>query len=93
MRKSDVFLYRQNFASYLTPRSALSKLEQERPVVLTARVAGGIGGHIENKNHSKGKVMTDHSESDNRDSVVDARAIFVLIVLVVATAVFWVSQQ
>ncbi len=37
--------------------------------------------------------MTDHSEPDNRDSVVDARAIFVLILLVVTTAVFWVSHQ
>ncbi len=37
--------------------------------------------------------MTDHSEPDNRDSVVDARAIFVLILLAVATAVFWVSHQ
>lgn len=37
--------------------------------------------------------MTDHSEPDNRDSLVDARAIFILIVLAVATAVFWVSQQ
>ncbi|AEO75688.1 hypothetical protein L346_02607 [Pseudomonas aeruginosa MSH-10] len=30
---------------------------------------------------------------ENRDSVVDARAAFVLILLVVATAVFWVSHQ
>jgi len=37
--------------------------------------------------------MTDHSEPDNRDSVVDARAIFALILIAVATAVFWVSQQ
>lgn len=37
--------------------------------------------------------MTDHSESNNRDSVVDARAIFVLILLVVVTAVYWVSHQ
>lgn len=37
--------------------------------------------------------MSDHSESENRDSVVDARAIFALILIVVATAVFWVSQQ
>ncbi|WP_274381409.1 hypothetical protein [Pseudomonas cavernicola] len=40
--------------------------------------------------------MTDHSghsEHDNRDSVVDARAIFVLILLAVVTAVFWVSHQ
>lgn len=37
--------------------------------------------------------MTDRSETDNRDSVVDARAIFVLILLAVACAVFWVSQQ
>lgn len=31
--------------------------------------------------------------SQNRDSIVDARAAFVLILLVVATAVFWVSHQ
>ena len=37
--------------------------------------------------------MTEHSEPDNRDSAVDAKAIFALIVIVVATAVFWVSQQ
>lgn len=37
--------------------------------------------------------MTDHSDADNRDSVADARAIFVLILLVVAAAVFWVSHQ
>jgi hypothetical protein len=37
--------------------------------------------------------MTDHSPSNNRDSVVDAWAIFCLILLAVATAVFWVSQQ
>ena len=37
--------------------------------------------------------MTGHSEADQRDSVVDARAIFALILLAVACAVFWVSQQ
>lgn len=37
--------------------------------------------------------MTEHTEADSRDSVVDARAIFVLILLTVACAVFWVSQQ
>lgn len=37
--------------------------------------------------------MTDHSEPDKRDSVVDARAIFALILIAVATAVFWVSHQ
>lgn len=37
--------------------------------------------------------MTEHSESDNADSVVDAKAIFALILIFVATAVFWVSQQ
>lgn len=37
--------------------------------------------------------MTDHTESDNRDSAVDAAAILVLILLAVATAVFWVSGQ
>jgi hypothetical protein len=77
----------------LKPRSVLIGLEQALRVVLTARVAEAIGGPIDNKNHLEGKAMTDHSESDNRDSVVDARAIFVLILLVVATAVYWVSQQ
>jgi hypothetical protein len=37
--------------------------------------------------------MTEHSEPSNADSVVDAKAIFALIVILVATAVFWVSQQ
>lgn len=39
-------------------------------------------------------VMSEPSKTqENRDSVVDARAAFVLILLVVATAVFWVSHQ
>lgn len=37
--------------------------------------------------------MSEHSEGDNADSVVDAKAIFSLILIFVATAVFWVSQQ
>jgi len=37
--------------------------------------------------------MSEHSEPDNTDSVVDAKAIFALIVIFVVTAVFWVSQQ
>lgn len=37
--------------------------------------------------------MTDHSSTNDKDSVVDARAIFVLILIAVATAVFWVSHQ
>jgi len=44
--------------------------------------------------------MTDHShpatetvEPTNRDSVVDAWAILILIALAVSTAVFWVSHQ
>ncbi|SDG31610.1 hypothetical protein SAMN05216603_101248 [Pseudomonas benzenivorans] len=37
--------------------------------------------------------MTEHSAPDSRDSVVDAWAILILILLAVATAVFWVSQQ
>ncbi len=37
--------------------------------------------------------MIDNTDVDNRDSVADARAIFVLILLVVAAAVFWVSHQ
>jgi hypothetical protein len=37
--------------------------------------------------------MTDHSESQQPDSAADAKAIFALILIVVATAVFWVSQQ
>lgn len=37
--------------------------------------------------------MSDHSELESRDSIADARAVFVLILIAVATAVFWVSQQ
>ncbi|MGYP000955519179 len=37
--------------------------------------------------------MIDNTDVDNRDNVADARAIFVLILLVVAAAVFWVSHQ
>lgn len=33
------------------------------------------------------------TSSDNQDSVVDAYAILILIAVVVATAVFWVSGQ
>ncbi len=33
------------------------------------------------------------TNSDNRDSVVDAYAILILICIVVATAVFWVAGQ
>jgi hypothetical protein len=38
-------------------------------------------------------MINEQQGPDHKDSVVDARAIFVLIMLVVATAVFWVSQQ
>lgn len=37
--------------------------------------------------------MGRQTEQDHSDSLVDARAILALIVIVVATAVFWVSQQ
>ncbi|SFI36999.1 hypothetical protein SAMN05216206_2036 [Pseudomonas guineae] len=37
--------------------------------------------------------MTEHSEPENADSVVDAKAIFALIVIFVVSVVFWVSQQ
>ncbi len=37
--------------------------------------------------------MTGKLDPHNRDSAVDAVAIFVLIMLAVATAVFWVSHQ
>lgn len=37
--------------------------------------------------------MTDHSDETSNDSTVDAAAIFVLILLAVTTAVFWVSHQ
>lgn len=33
------------------------------------------------------------TSSDNRDSLVDAYAILILISIVVATAVFWVANQ
>lgn len=37
--------------------------------------------------------MADHSNHKGSDSVVDAAAIFMLIILAVGTAVFWVSHQ
>ncbi len=37
--------------------------------------------------------MSEESRNENRDSVVDARAAFILILLVVSTAIFWVSHQ
>ena len=37
--------------------------------------------------------MSEQAQTENNDSVVDARAIFAIIMLAVATAVFWVSNQ
>jgi len=37
--------------------------------------------------------MPNHSNFKDNDSLADAAAIFILIVLAVATAVFWVSHQ
>ncbi|EQM75611.1 hypothetical protein L686_03490 [Stutzerimonas stutzeri MF28] len=37
--------------------------------------------------------MSEHSHRGGNDSRADAAAIFVLILLAVATAVFWVSHQ
>ena len=37
--------------------------------------------------------MHDHSEMEKTDSRVDAWALFSLILIAVATAVFWVSGQ
>ncbi len=37
--------------------------------------------------------MNDETDIHERDSLVDARAIFILILIAVATAVFWVSHQ
>lgn len=37
--------------------------------------------------------MSEQTEIDSGDSLVDARAIFAIIMLVVVTAVFWVSNQ
>lgn len=37
--------------------------------------------------------MNEHSENSNPDSKVDAWAIFILILIAVSTAVFWVSHQ
>jgi len=37
--------------------------------------------------------MSEESSNKTSDSVVDARAAFILLLLVVATAVFWVSHQ
>ncbi len=38
-------------------------------------------------------AVANHSNHKGSDSLVDAAAIFMLIVLVVGTAVFWVSHQ
>ena len=37
--------------------------------------------------------MSEHTTTNDRDSIVDAWAIFVLIAIAVSTAVFWVSHQ
>ncbi|SFP68524.1 hypothetical protein SAMN05216177_104193 [Ectopseudomonas toyotomiensis] len=37
--------------------------------------------------------MTERTEVENSDSVIDAWAIFCLILIAVGTAVFWVSGQ
>lgn len=37
--------------------------------------------------------MNEHGETQHADSVVDAWAIFCLILIVVSTAIFWVSGQ
>jgi hypothetical protein len=37
--------------------------------------------------------MSDHTEQSSTDSGIDAVAIFCLILIAVATAVFWVSHQ
>lgn len=37
--------------------------------------------------------MSEETSHKTNDSVVDARAAFILILLVVATAVYWVSHQ
>jgi len=37
--------------------------------------------------------MNEPQNPHERDSIVDARAIFVLIVISVATAIYWVSHQ
>jgi len=66
--------------------SITCQLEVPAVLVLTAKACSALIT-------IKGAAMTDHSEADQRDSVVDARAIFTLILLAVASAVFWVSQQ
>jgi hypothetical protein len=46
------------------------------------------------ENTTRGRVMISEQHNvESNDSLVDARAIFVLILIAVATAVFWVSQQ
>ena len=61
-------------------------LEQPLCLVLTEGVV-----HLQSQ--QQGAFMTKHSESDHSDSAVDAKAIFMLIIIAVATAVFWVSGQ
>ena len=38
-------------------------------------------------------MMSNYSEHDGRDSAADAGAIFLLILIAVITAVYWVSHQ
>ena len=45
------------------------------------------------KTEKEGLSMGEHNEIDSGDSAADAKAIFALILICVATAVFWVSQQ
>jgi len=77
---------------FRTKRGALGissdGLERYERLVLTASEA--------TSNHSfitKGTAMSEHSNRHDTDSRADAAAIFCIILLVVATAVFWVSHQ
>ena len=62
----------------------MTGLETVRGLVLT---------QVEPITTRKGTTMTDHSTAQDKDSLVDAWAIFMLIFIAVSTAVFWVSQQ
>jgi hypothetical protein len=88
-------------------RLLLPVRRQMRYRLLTAKVSNGSRGFLESwpglvlnaragpltDNHNKGMPGMSNSETDNRDSIVDATAILILIMIVVSAAVYWVAGQ
>ncbi|MCY1429169.1 hypothetical protein D9M71_450750 [compost metagenome] len=74
-------------------KARLAFLPRElKPRCLEGRALLVFTADVVRQQAQEGGTMSEQSSND-RDSVVDARAAFILILLVVATAVFWVSHQ